>query len=122
MVFFYSLRIVGAMEILPTTPSETNTSQPLTPLRKRSTKRQTIPATFWFKPEEKAAIAQLALQRRLSLSATGRALVKDGMKYQLEHQQGALFEETMRKLAREREKRFDDRFAALLVYLCVKIE
>jgi len=59
-------------------------------LRKRSNKRQTVHLTIWVKPSEKAELQRLASLEGLSISATGKAILMDGLQQKLRIQREVL--------------------------------
>jgi len=91
------------------------------PARKHTSKRQTIHTTLHLKPGVRAELERIAGLKQLSVSATGAALVEWALRQDLEVQHGALFETVMTKLMRERERVFDNRFAALLIRFAVEM-
>jgi hypothetical protein len=91
------------------------------PALKRRTRRQTIHTTLHLKPGARAELERVAGLRQLSISATGAALVEWALQQDLESQHGALFEAVMTRLMRERERVFDNRFAALFTRFAVEM-
>ncbi len=89
--------------------------------KRLTSKRKTVPAMFWLKPGVKAELERVARTKQLSVSATGAALLEWALQQDLETQQGALFETVITKLMRERERVFNNRFAALLVRFAVEM-
>ncbi len=92
-----------------------------TPARKPAGKRQTIHTTLHLKRGVRAQLERVAEQKKLSISATGASLVEWALLQNLETQQGALFERTITRLMRERERAFNNRFAALHIRLAIEI-
>jgi hypothetical protein len=89
--------------------------------KRPTSRRKTVPITIWLKPGVKAELERVTKARRLSISATGAALLEWALQQDLETQQGALFETVITKLMRERERVFNNRFAALLVRFAVEM-
>ncbi len=88
---------------------------------KQSRKRQTIHTTLHLKRGVRAELERVAGLRQLSISATGAALVEWALQQDLEGQHGALIEAVMTRLMREREKAFDNRFAALFIRFSIEM-
>ncbi len=116
-------RIASAQPVTAPKNMQTHLSNTITPRSQKQSKahRKTVPAMFWLKPGVKAELERVAKSKRLSLSATGAALLEWALQQDLETQHGALLEAVITKLLRERERVFNNRFAALFVRFAVEM-
>ena len=83
--------------------------------RKRSTKRKTVPVTFWMKPEMKAELQYLADKDRLSLSKFGGTLLTEAIHQQLHIQHATLMQPIIESAIRKQMGLFITRLTWLLV-------